>query len=54
VNEIYAKGEGRIQQALYLIHFGDWITYDLAELKQIDSVEVDVIEGLKGILAELK
>ena len=54
VNEIYAKGEGRIQQALYLIHFGDWITYDLAELKQIDSVEVDVIEGLKWILAELK
>jgi len=54
VNEIYAKGEGKIQQALYLIHLGDWITYDLAVLKDIDSVEVDVIEGLKGVLAELK
>jgi hypothetical protein len=26
----------------------------LAVLKDIDSVEVDVIEGLKGVLAELK
>ena len=54
VNEVFAKGEGRIQQALYLIHFGDWITYDLALLKEIDSVEVDVITGLKDMLAELK
>jgi len=54
INEVFAKGEGRIQQALYLIHFGDWITYDLAVLKEIDSVEVDVITGLKDMLAELK
>ena len=53
VNEVFAKGEGRIQQALYLIHFGDWITYDIAVLKQIDSVEVDVITGLKNMLADL-
>ncbi|MFT5666027.1 MAG: glucose/mannose-6-phosphate isomerase [Vicingaceae bacterium] len=53
VNEVFAKGEGRTQQALYLIHLGDWITYDLAELKGIDSVEVDVIEGLKEMLSGL-
>lgn len=53
VIEIVAKGDGKIQQALYLIHFGDWITYDLAELKGIDSVEVDVITGLKDMLAGL-
>jgi glucose/mannose-6-phosphate isomerase len=53
VNEVFAKGEGRIQQALYLIHLGDWITYDLAKLKEIDSVEVDVIEGLKEMLSGL-
>lgn len=53
INEVYAKGEGRIAQALYLIHVGDWISYDLAELKQIDSVEVDVITGLKDMLANL-
>lgn len=54
VNEIFAKGKGKIQQALYLIHIGDWITYDLAELKKIDSVEVDIITELKDMLAELK
>ena len=54
VNEVFAKGEGRIQQALYLIHLGDWISYDIAILKQIDSVEVDVITGLKEMLSGLE
>ena len=53
VNEVFAKGTGKIQQSLYLIHLGDWITYDLAVLKDIDSVEVDVITGLKNMLADL-
>lgn len=53
VTEIMAKGSSEIQQAMYLIHLGDWISYDLAVLKDIDSVEVDVITGLKNMLAEL-
>lgn len=54
INEVYAKGEGKIQQGLYLIHLGDWITLYLADLKGIDSVEVDVITELKNMLAGLK
>lgn len=54
VNEVFAKGEGRIQQSLYLIHLGDWVSQYIAELKQIDSVEVDVITGLKNMLSGLK
>lgn len=53
INDIVAKGEGRIQQSLYLIHLGDWISYELSVLKGIDSVEVDVITGLKNMLADL-
>ena len=53
ISEIQAKGEGRITQALYLIHLGDWISKYLADLKEIDSVEVDVITGLKEMLGEL-
>lgn len=53
VVEMHAKGESQIERALYLIHLGDWVTYNLAELKQIDSVEVDVITGLKNMLADL-
>lgn len=53
VSEIYAKGDSALEQALYLIHLGDWISYFLAEKKGIDAVEVDVITGLKEMLAEL-
>lgn len=54
INEVHAKGENRMAQALYLIHLGDWISKQLADLKEIDSVEVDVITGLKNMLGELK
>lgn len=51
--EIFAKGNSALEEALYLIHLGDWISYFLAELKGIDSVEVDIITGLKDLLAKL-
>ena len=54
INEVQAKGKSRIVQALYLIHLGDWVSELLADKKQIDSVEVDVITGLKNMLGELK
>jgi glucose/mannose-6-phosphate isomerase len=54
INEVYAQGDNAIEQAIYLIHLGDWVSYFLAELKGIDSVEVDVITGLKEMLAGLE
>lgn len=51
--DIYAKGDSPLEEALYLIHLGDWVSYFIAELKGIDSVEVDVITGLKDMLAGL-
>ena len=51
--DIYAKGNSPLEEALYLIHLGDWVSYFIAELKGIDSVEVDVITGLKEMLAKL-
>ncbi|MBD98957.1 MAG: bifunctional phosphoglucose/phosphomannose isomerase [Verrucomicrobia bacterium] len=53
IKEVFAKGENTIERAIYLIHLGDWASYYLAELKGIDSVEVDVITGLKNMLADL-
>lgn len=53
VTEILAKGDNLIARSIYLIHLGDWASYYLAELKGIDSVEVDVITGLKDMLADL-
>ena len=53
ITEVFAKGKNSIERAIYLIHLGDWASYYLAELKGIDSVEVDVITGLKNMLADL-
>lgn len=51
INEVWSKGPSTMARALYLIHFGDWVSVQLAERKGIDPVEVDVITGLKNELA---
>lgn len=52
VIDIYAKGDSKLEQFLYHIHIGDWITCYLADLKGIDAVEVNVINNLKNELAK--
>lgn len=50
--ELHAMGSTRLERALYDIHLGDWITVFIAELKNIDPVEVKVIDFLKGELSK--
>ena len=50
--EIWSKGNSILERAYYLIHLGDWVSSYLADLKQIDSTEVKVIDFLKGELAK--
>jgi glucose/mannose-6-phosphate isomerase len=52
VIDIYAKGNSKLEQFLYLIHLGDWISCYLADLKGIDPVEVKVIDMLKSELSK--
>jgi glucose/mannose-6-phosphate isomerase len=52
ITEVYSKGATKLEKTLYMIHIGDWISCYLAELKQIDPVEVQVIDYLKGSLAK--
>ncbi len=52
VIDIYAKGDSKLEQFLYHIHIGDWISCYLADLKGIDAVEVNVINNLKNELAK--
>ncbi|MBG15555.1 MAG: bifunctional phosphoglucose/phosphomannose isomerase [Crocinitomicaceae bacterium] len=51
--EISAKGDSPLEQSLYLILFGDWVSVYLAELNQVDPIEVNVIDYLKGELAKI-
>lgn len=53
VREIWSKGESQIEKSIYLIHLTDWISCYLADKKQIDAVEVNVINHLKGSLAKI-
>jgi glucose/mannose-6-phosphate isomerase len=51
--EIWSKGSSRIERSLYLIHLGDWLSIDLAELKNEDPVAIPAIIFLKNELAKL-
>ncbi len=53
VFEVYSKGETHLQRSLYLIHFGDWVSWYLSEIRNIDATEVKVIDYLKGELAKI-
>lgn len=51
--EVWSKGNDFVEQAMYLVHTGDWISYYLSEMHGVDSIEVDVIDYLKGELAKV-
>lgn len=52
VTDITAKGSSKLEQFMYLINIGDWISCYIADLKNIDPVEVNVITDLKNALAK--
>ncbi|MCB0524844.1 MAG: bifunctional phosphoglucose/phosphomannose isomerase [Lewinellaceae bacterium] len=51
--ELWSKGKSLIEKAFYLVHLGDWVSLYLAELRNIDPVEIKVIDFLKGELAKV-
>lgn len=51
--EIQSDYDSDIMNAYTLIYIGDWASVYLAEMKEIDPVEVDVITGLKDMLAKI-
>ncbi|MFM7022930.1 MAG: bifunctional phosphoglucose/phosphomannose isomerase [Flavobacteriales bacterium] len=54
VTEIYSKGNSMLEKAFYFVHFGDWVSVLIAEKRNIDPVEIKVIDELKDALAVLK
>lgn len=51
--EVYSKGKSKAEKALYLTHLGDWMSYYLAIAREVDPVEIKVIDYLKGELAKV-
>ena len=51
--EVFSKGGSQIQRAIYLVHLGDWVSWYLSDLRNMDAIEVKVIDFLKGELARM-
>ncbi|HRH12491.1 MAG TPA: SIS domain-containing protein, partial [Bacteroidia bacterium] len=52
VIDLQAKGNSKLEQFLYLINIGDWISCYIADIRGIDPVEVKVIDHLKAELSK--
>jgi glucose/mannose-6-phosphate isomerase len=50
VYEIEAIGTTHFEQLLYLIHYGDWLSYYLSEIRQVDIMDIAIIDFLKSSL----
>ena len=53
ITEVWSKGESQIENTLYHINFGDWVSWYLSEMNNVDAIEIDVINFLKGELAKV-
>lgn len=51
--DLWAEGDSELERMFSLIYLGDYISYYLAMLNEIDPVPVKVIDRLKGELAKL-
>lgn len=52
IHKIEAIGHTDSERIFYLIHFGDWLSYYLAELRGYDPMEIDVLMKLKKDLSD--
>jgi glucose/mannose-6-phosphate isomerase len=49
--EIPSKGETAVEKTLYWIHIGDWVSMLLSEMRNVDAMDIKVIDNLKQELA---
>lgn len=52
VMELHSEGEGLLARMFSLIYLGDWVSFYLALLYQVDPTPVEVIQYLKSELAK--
>lgn len=52
IYHVYAKGSTHLQRMLYLSYLGDWVSWFIAQERNVDALEVNVIDYLKGELVK--
>lgn len=50
LNVVEPRGQSIVEKLFYLIHYGDYLTYHLANLRKVDPNSVSAIEDLKKFL----
>ena len=53
ITEIWSKGDSLIENSLYHINLGDWVSWYLSEMNNVDAIEINVIDFLKKELAKV-
>ena len=53
ITEVWSKGNSMIENTLYHINYGDWVSWYLSEINNVDAIEIDVITHLKDELAKV-
>ncbi len=53
ITEIFSEGASAIEKAIYFIHLGDWISVYLADIRNVDATEINVINHLKSELSKI-
>ena len=46
ISELWSVGDSVIENTLYHINLGDWISWYLSEMNNVDAIEIDVINYL--------
>jgi glucose/mannose-6-phosphate isomerase len=49
--EMPGKGNNSVEKKLYWIHLGDWVSMFLSEKRNVDAMDIKVIDNLKSELA---
>lgn len=53
VIEVVSKGNSNVERAFYHILLGDWISIHMAEINNVDPIEIKVIDYLKSELGKI-
>ncbi len=49
----HAKGETRIEKSIYLINLVDWVSFEWSQIRNVDPIEIKIIDYLKGELGNM-
>ena len=53
ISEVWSEGDTLIEKSLYHINLGDWVSWYLSQMNNVDAIEINVINFLKNELAKL-